>query len=271
MKFIEETDNQPNPRAGCPEVQAQSEAASCLASAEARLHEFGTCPIVSIRVLRGPRIKRAQGPSARPYKVEPCHQGPIMEEREIQEAIQRAQHGIAQYLEITELFPAVNVAENRDFQRKFNAFYRVMKKSAGWYRAYYEFMERRKYSKPTFEETLDHLWSAFDRCEASFSSKLVATIDPQQPIWDSIVLGNVGIARPKYGRTDRLSDAKTVYRSLCDWYAQYLSSDTARLIISLFNQNLKECTRITDVKKVDFVLWQMRAKQAKHIAQTSGV
>jgi hypothetical protein len=116
------------------------------------------------------------------------------------------------------------------------------------------------------------LWSAFGRCEASFSSKLVATIDPEQLIWDSIVLGNVGIARPNYGCKDRLADAKTVYRSLCDWYAQYLlSSDTGRLIISLFNQNVKERTRITDVKKVDFVLWQMRAKQAKHVAQTSAV
>jgi hypothetical protein len=103
------------------------------------------------------------------------------------------------------------------------------------------------------EGTLDHLWSALDRCETSFATKLVARTD-----WDSIVLGKIVMARPRFGRKDRLGYTKAVYHSLGRWYAKYLGSDTGKLIISLFNQTVKEHARITDVKKVDFVLWHTR-------------
>ena len=51
-----------------------------------------------------------------------------MDEETVVEAIERARIGVSQYLEIMELFPTVNVAEDREFQRKFDAFYRVRQK-----------------------------------------------------------------------------------------------------------------------------------------------
>lgn len=102
-----------------------------------------------------------------------------LNETKIFEAISRAQKGIEQYLEIMALLPAVDSARDLAFQRKFNAFYRVRQRPREWYRQYFLLMERLKGSKPDFNNVLDELNLALGRYEPSFSSKLVATLDPE--------------------------------------------------------------------------------------------
>lgn len=67
-----------------------------------------------------------------------------MEIRNIETVIDQARKGIAQYLEIMQLWPSVNVAQNRDFQRKFNAFYRVRQRPADWYATYFVLWQSRR-------------------------------------------------------------------------------------------------------------------------------
>jgi hypothetical protein len=181
-----------------------------------------------------------------------------MEAWQIEEAIKRAEPGICQYLEIMELLPKVNVASDRDFQRRFNRFYRVLKRPPDWYEVYFSFMQQRKAAVPTFNETLDHLWIVLGRCEPSFYSKLVATLDPAQPIWDAFVLQNTGTKRPSYVSKNKLAEAKAAYQSIRTWYGQFLSSVDDKFVISVFNRKVREYALITDVKKLDFVLWQTR-------------
>jgi hypothetical protein len=121
-----------------------------------------------------------------------------MDKREIEIAIENARGGVQQYLEIMELFPLVDVSKNGEFQRKFNSFYRVRQRPSWWYATYYQFMEQAKIQKPSFDDALDYFRQSMSRCEASFTSKLIATIDPLNPVWDKYVLGNTGIPRPKY-------------------------------------------------------------------------
>jgi len=134
-----------------------------------------------------------------------------------------------------------------------------MKKPAQWYETYFSFMEQGKQRNPTFDETLDYLWSTVGRCEPSFSSKLVATLNPLQPIWDTNVLRNMDIARPRHYSKDRMARAKNAYRRLCDRYTDFLHSAEGKLVLSIFNSTVNEHRHLTDVKKVDFVLWQLRA------------
>lgn len=182
-----------------------------------------------------------------------------MEKWQIEEAIKKAQRGISQYLEIMELFPRVNVADNGDFQRKFNSFYRVRQRPAEWYKTYFLSMQQWKASKPTFDDVLDHLCKSLGRYEPSFSSKLVATIDPEQPIWDAFVLKNTQTKSPSYTSKNKVAQAKAAYQCIQGWYRQFLDSDDGKLVVRVFSQNVKQHARITDLKKVDFVLWQTRA------------
>jgi len=149
-----------------------------------------------------------------------------MDKIKILEAIARARKGISQYLEIMALLPAVDVSSDQDFQRKFNAFYRIRQRPREWYQKYYHLMQLLKESKPSFEEVLDQLHSAMGRYEPSFSSKLVATLDPEQPIWDKYVLKNTHTKIPSYTSGEKFEQAKCAYESIQRWYRQFLFTNT---------------------------------------------
>lgn len=183
-----------------------------------------------------------------------------MREDEIAAAVERARKGVAQYLEIMALLPAVDVSADRDFQRRFNGFYRVRQRPPEWYAAYYAFMERRKANPPRFEEVLDHLHATLGRYEPSFSSKLAATLDPSEPVWDKYVVRHTGQKAPCYSSPRRWEMAKAVFQGIRDWYRERLESPEGRLMIEVFDEIIAEHERITDIKKIDFVLWQTRGQ-----------
>src|SRR6266446_3227988 len=104
-----------------------------------------------------------------------------MNETQITEAINKAKRRIGQYLEIMRLFPKTDVSQNRYFQTRYNAFYRVRQRPPKWYQEYYKYMEEMKGHEVTFSTILRHLERKLGRYEPSFSSKLLATLDTSFP------------------------------------------------------------------------------------------
>ena len=60
--------------------------------------------------------------------------------------------------------------------------------------------------------------------EASFSSKMLATIDPSKPIWDQYVLKNLGLQLKGKDAESKLKNAIDLYSKIEDWYNSYLNS-----------------------------------------------
>ncbi len=182
-----------------------------------------------------------------------------MNESQVVDAIAKARRGITQYLAILDSVHRVDVSCDRDFQKMYNSFYRVRQRPSGWYEVYYEYLERSKTTPPQFDTALDYLWSTLGRYEPSFSSKLVATLDPDRPVWDRFVLKNTSQKAPSYAARNRVQSAKAVYRSIQDWYESYLCSVEGQRVLRVFDREVGEHHRLTNLKKVDFVLWQTRA------------
>ena len=181
-----------------------------------------------------------------------------MDDSQIVAAIEKAKKGITQYLAIMDTVHRVDVSRNRDFQKRYNRFFRMRQRQPIWYKVYYAYLERSKIAPPPFDRVLEHLWSTLGKYEPSFSSKLVAILDPHRPIWDTVVLQNIGLKAPAYWDRNRVQKAKPVYRNLEKWYENYLRSDDAQRIVALFNQKIEKHQKLTALKKVDFVLWQTR-------------
>jgi len=182
-----------------------------------------------------------------------------LDDAAIRGAISKARKGIAQYLWLMRSLHLVNVSTNREFQRRYNSFYRVRQRSPDWYSAYYDLLEQRKNTGIGFQEALDTLWQRLGRYEPSFSSKLVATIEPTTPVWDRFVLMNTGLRPPSYVDPQKIPKAKAVYRQICDWYATHLASADGRRLIEIFDEEVPENKEISELKKLDFVLWQSRS------------
>jgi len=182
---------------------------------------------------------------------------------EIQSAIAKAQRGIGQYTELMDLFGQVDVSVDASFQRQYNAFYRVQRRQDAWYRDYYALMQKLKGTKPAFSDVLDAIHGTSGRYEPSFSSKLVATIDPTKPVWDVHVLGNTNHTAPSYANKAKLSLAKAAYASMESWYATFLESPEGKLCVSEFDRLVPSHQRFAALKKVDFILWQNRPSRPK--------
>jgi hypothetical protein len=167
--------------------------------------------------------------------------------------------GIKKYRYIMDSLRGVDVSKDGDFQTRYNHFYRVQRRGKAWYAEYYSFMERNKNNKALgLEEILCHLYRCFERVEFSFSSKILATINPDMPIWDKQVMENAGLRLPPGADKKRkLEESIISYANLTAWYGEYMKSENGKRMIELFDASYPGAS-ISDTRKIDFVLWQMR-------------
>ena len=118
-------------------------------------------------------------------------------------------------------------------------------------------MEKHKTKDVIFEEVLRYFHSCFGRIEASFSSKLIATINPDKPVWDEFVLKNLGIIKPPTSSKNRIEKTVAVYKQIEHFYDEFLQTMECQELVAIFYMHFPN-TKITKTKKVDLLLWQTR-------------
>ncbi len=171
-------------------------------------------------------------------------------------ALPRIAPGLAKYRGIQARLHGTDTRVDRDFQRAFNGFYRV-RRGSKWQAAFYDLLEQEKASPRGFAASLRDLHATTGRHEASFASKLAATVDPALPVLDAFVLKNVGLRLPSAGRRDRLAAIVDVHAQVGRWYADALASPYGQAAVQAFDAVYPD-SGVTDLKKLDLVLWQMR-------------
>lgn len=159
------------------------------------------------------------------------------------------------YKELMEDVKYVNVSLDTNFQKKFNYFYKV-RRDEHWRKAYYSLFEECK-NKPdiSFKEIITKLYDVTENIEASFSSKILATLKPEMPIWDQYVLKNCNFHLKGKTKDERLLDAINIYDEIVTWYDRFLTTDTAKESIRIFDLNMPNYQWLSDVKKMDFIIW----------------
>lgn len=172
--------------------------------------------------------------------------------------IEKIHIGIKKYQFLRQRLYETDVSAERDFQRAFNGFFRMGRRTEGYYRDYYCYLQQHKESGIDFAKALTYLYERHSRLEMSFVSKMVAMVNPTLPIWDSVVTkGHFGIVAPYANVKDRLQKGIEKYEQYCRSYSTYMQTAEAKAKIKEFDK-LFPNTKITDVKKLDFMLWQER-------------
>ena len=180
-------------------------------------------------------------------------------EETIDAALSRLAPYLNAYLWLQTHRDACDVRSDASFRKRFNAFYKV-RRARDWQDQFFELLERRKGRASSFGEVLDALHSATGRYEASFASKLLATIDPEMPVIDSIVLQNLGVRLPAYGSDGRRSRIVELHGRLLSGLTTFLKTDVGRYLVKRFRATYPEAD-VTEIKMLDLVLWQTRPKK----------
>ena len=165
--------------------------------------------------------------------------------------------GLDKYADIMNAAREKDISSDAAFQHAFNAFYRV-RRNAELRQCYYRLFERAKQHHFSFADVIGSLYVETGNVEASFSSKMIATIDPEKPILDQYVLQNLGLELKGKNPREKIGNAVEIYHQIEDWYAEYLKTDEARENIAEFDRWLPSYAWITDVKKIDYLLWSKR-------------
>ena len=139
--------------------------------------------------------------------------------------------GFDKYKQIMEMVRKTDVSIDQDFQRTFNAFYRV-RRNAEWRKAYYDLFEKAKSTSPSFEFIIRVMYDVTGNIEASFSSKMLATINADMPIWDRYVDQNLCLNIKGRTKEDQLNCVIELYDQMISWYAEFLQT-----------KNGKDCVR----------------------------
>ncbi|WP_417069215.1 hypothetical protein [Niveibacterium terrae] len=176
---------------------------------------------------------------------------------QIDAALPRVDAGLKQYLWIQSKVNIEPFLEDGEFRRRYNHFYRV-RRGAAWQNEFYSLMARAKREQLQFHLVLDLLREATGRYEASFASKLIATLQPSKPVIDSVVLRNLGLRLPLPTAPDRVSKIVKIHAELERLFAAYLHTSDGEYLVQEFNR-IYPNTGTTDEKMLDLVLWQTRA------------
>lgn len=165
--------------------------------------------------------------------------------------------GLDYYARIMNSVNATNVATDRGFQKTFNAFY-LVRRNETWRNIYYDLFEKLKYESADFEYIIRYLFEKTGNIEASFSSKMLATLCPDQPIWDHYVVENLGLKLTGRSKEDQLNNAVSLYREIECWYQAFLKTEKAAECIEVFDRALPDYQWINSIKKIDCFLWSIR-------------
>lgn len=151
-----------------------------------------------------------------------------------------------------------DVSKDITYQRNFNGLYGV-RRNQDWRTIYFALLEGHKFeTEICFREILGSLHGATGRIEASFASKLIATVNPMKGVYDSFV-------RINFDLPARSGSSPARIEALCEDYIVIDHTLTAMCghqvfpdLRRTFDDQFPEFTNFSDVKVLDLMVWQMR-------------
>lgn len=193
---------------------------------------------------------------------------------EIKKALNKKKSGIETYIYLMKNLHKCDVSKCEIYQKKFRNFYRMNRLSKKYkdkfYKEYFKYLEENKLSlrnlnemeiRMKFHEILELLLGISNRVEASFSSKLLATINCNLPVWDSKVRNQLDIKDKKRTIDETIDEYFEMYDRLKN---EYLVTDEYIKIFDEVFPNESFDYEISSMKKVDLILWSLPKKNSSN-------
>lgn len=150
-----------------------------------------------------------------------------------------------------------DLSEDTLFQKRFTYFYRL-RRARTWLDNYYRTFEEMKH-KPDidFPRILSAISEFSDgRIEISFASKMLATINPDMPIWDRFVRDNLELAKlPLINNSHRFEQSVRAYEELTEKMNYLLSTQRVKNELDEFDTLFPSYADFTPMKKLDYLIW----------------
>jgi len=169
---------------------------------------------------------------------------------------------LSAYASLLRDLPSTNVATDvRDYQKRYNGFYKVRFPQETWRVHYYGLLQAKKADRNiSFSEVIRELHRLTHRIEQSFSSKLLATIRPELPVYDIELCGHMNVVKPLgyMSMEDRIRKWIVEYDRMIAVAGCVVQTPEFRKLSKTFDQEFPLHKGFTNTKKLDLMLWQCR-------------
>lgn len=150
-----------------------------------------------------------------------------------------------------------NISTNHEYQKNFNKFF-MIRRDEKWREIYYTYFEKMKNNTNiSFEEIIKYMYSKTGNIEASYSSKMLAIINPNMPIWDQYIINNLELKVEGKTKKERLNNTICVYNEIIKKEKELLKRHDVKQSIKEFRNKYNDY-ELTDIKILDYLLWNNR-------------
>ena len=185
---------------------------------------------------------------------------------QVTKALPKIKEGLAKY---NYLICNVHKPGDSEFQQVYRDFFKfrgALAKKANSSKYFKYMQECMKKKNLKIEEVLKRLYGDCGVVTPSFASKLLSMVNPDMPVLDSVVrknlreLENLDIKLAWHSKPEeRIKRGIAAYEEIRKWYENHFKTGKAKEWIKLFDEEYRESkNKITDVKKIDLILWQIR-------------
>ena len=170
---------------------------------------------------------------------------------------------VKEYKSLQDNLYVIDVSADDNYRDIYRKFYRTglrLRVNVKFEQEYLKILQSVKNDKNLTPVLVLDLVSAITGCcEIVFASKILHNVDTSIPIYDSVVGDEHFGYKRKSGETleQRKQKNLQMYKDYCESFIRYTNSPDGQKIIELFDKKFPEYKDvISDVKKVDFVLWR---------------
>jgi hypothetical protein len=174
----------------------------------------------------------------------------------------RLEEGLNKYQSIMEFYEqSERISTSDEFKKKYRNFYGMNRGKIPdeFYREYFDLLDLAKMKKDLdFNLVLQRLYVTSGKKHVSFTSKLLASANPNLPVWDSKVRRYLKFKFDlKFKNSFKdIESCEQEYMRYCSWFKDFLKKDEATKLIEEFDKKIPN-VKITKMKKIDLMFWQM--------------
>ena len=151
-----------------------------------------------------------------------------------------------------------NVAVDTEYRKKFSGYYRMRFVSQEYRDQFFElFEEIKSESSPSFRVVSQELFQVDGKHEFSFITKMLHTIEPSRPIYDSQV--DIALEIHRYYQPnfeEKLRQDEHILAQISAAYRELASSPGMIELLAEFDKIIPGHTMSAE-KKIDFILWAL--------------
>ena len=168
---------------------------------------------------------------------------------------------LKKYIWLEENLHTCNVSSDPQYQSTFSGFYRMRFVTEEYRKGFFALFESIKENpNPSFEEVSRLLYAIDKRHEFSFISKMLHTINPSKPIFDSQVNAALKVRTFQPDFENKLKEDQKVLDRISEQYKVLMDLSAVKCILNEIDKRTHP-GQISVEKKIDFVLWALGDKK----------